>query len=505
LALTHKVNKVLYVRLPVWKIYPGGVIYIADFIHKLRPGVEQRILDFALIPASRRRRVLRALLEEFKPDVVAFSWRNMQTFGPHPENEALDVVMNFDYSPNPLKRLKSAFSALGIIYDYAASRINNFAFMKLVRKQLPAATVVVGGTAASIFGQHVIKKCPSNSIVVIGEGEPTMLSVVDGDESLEGHYYTKDEQGRVVHHSGQENFELENLTAPNFEYIESIFPGFREYLDQEIGVHTKRGCPFQCHFCLYNKIEGSRQRYRDPVEIVKEIETLNKVYGVEKIWFTDAQFCSTRPSMNHVERILDQMIARNVKVRWAGYLRLNFLNQEIAKKMLLSGLDSIDLSFTGTQENIDRLTLGYKLKQQMEAFNLFKEAGHTDQKIKLYMPLNAPGETEEALLTNINKINELYTLFGRDNVLPFIFFIGVQPGTPIEDKLLREGYLKRGYNPLTLNPFTIKRLLYNPEPLGRMIGRAYLKALDKSNADFDYVGRATMKLLEEELLARQSG
>ena len=38
-----------------------------------------------------------------------------------------------------------------------------------------------------------------------------------------------------------------------------------------------------------------------------------------------------------------------------------------------------------------------------------------------------------------------------------------------------------------------------------MIGRAYLKALDKNNADFDYVGRATMKLLEEELLARQSG
>lgn len=375
--------------------------------------------------------------------------------------------------------------------------------MRLVRRHLPEATVVVGGTAVSIFGKYVIQKCPSNSVVVIGEGEPTMLSIVDGDATFEGHYYTKDREGNVVHHPQQENFELESLTAIDFEYIESIFPGFKEYLGQEIGIHTKRGCPFQCHFCLYNKIEGPSQRYRDPVEIVKEIETLNKVYGVKKIWFTDAQFCSTRPSMNHVEKILDEMIARKVRVRWAGYLRLNFLNPEIAKKMLLSGLDSIDLSFTGTQEIIDRLTLGYKLKQQMEAFNLFKEAGHTDQKIKLYMPLNAPGETEETLLANITKINELYSLFGRDNVLPFIFFIGVQPGTPIEDKLLREGYLKQGYNPLTYNPFTIKRLLYNPEPLGKMIGRAYLKALDKSNADFDYVGRVTMKLLEEELQARE--
>ena len=32
----------------------------------------------------------------------------------------------------------------------------------------------------------------------------------------------------------------------------------------------------------------------------------------------------------------------------------------------------------------------------------------------------------------IDKIEELYAMFGRDNVLPFIFFIGVQPGTPVE-------------------------------------------------------------------------
>ncbi|MDP6673050.1 MAG: hypothetical protein QF668_08770 [Arenicellales bacterium] len=48
-------------------------------------------------------------------------------------------------------------------------------------------------------------------------------------------------------------------------------------------------------------------------------------------------------------------------------------------------------------------------------------------------------------------------------------------------------------------------MLYNPELLGKMMGGACLKALNKNNADFEYVGRVTMKLLEEELLARQSG
>ena len=198
--------------------------------------------------------------------------------------------------------------------------------------------------------------------------------------------------------------------------------------------------------------------------------------------------------------ILDEMIARQVEVKWTGYLRLNFLTHEIAAKMLATGLESIDLSFAGTQEVIDSLTLGYDLEQQMAAFRLFKEAGFTDQKVKLYMPLNAPGETPATLRATITRIHELYALFGRENVLPFIFFIGVQPDTPIERKLIASGYLPANYDPLTLNPFVIKKLLYNPPPLGRMIGRAYLAAFEHCGSVNDYIGRATIEFIEHDLL-----
>ena len=453
----------------------------------------------ALIEPGRRKAALKARIEALKPDVVAFSWRNMQTFGPHPENDALDVVMNFDYSPNPLKRIKATWDAIGIIWDYAASRLRNFAYMKLVRKLMPDTRIVVGGTAVSIFGKYIARKCPTNTVVVVGEGEEAMLSVVDGFEKPAGHYFYKDRAGKIVHRPAEENFDLSRLTAVDFAYVESMFPQFREYLDGYIGVHTKRGCPFQCHFCLYNKIEGPRQRFRDPAEVAKEIETLSKVYGVKYIWFTDAQFCSTLRSTHHVEAILDEMMAREVKVNWTGYLRLNHLTPEIARKMLQSGLISIDLSFTGTQDIIDSLTLGYDLDQQMKAFNLFKEAGHTDQQVKLYMPLNAPGETRETLLATIDRIKDLYKMFGRDNVLPFIFFIGIQPNTPVEKRLIAEGYLPKDYDPLTLNPFLIKKLLYNPDPLGKLIAQAYLEAMVELGSTSDYIGRATMEKLEHRL------
>lgn len=497
--MSQPVKTVLYVRLPVWKIYPGGVIYVADFIHKQRPDIRQELLDMALVPPKQRTAELKRRILALKPDVVAFSWRNMQTFGPHPENDALDVVMNFDYSPNPLRRVKAAWDAVGIIWDYAAARLRNFAFMKLVRKLLPDTRIVVGGTAVSIFGRYMAEKCPTDTVVVVGEGEEAMLAVVDGFENPAGHHYYKDRQGKVVHRPAEENFDLARLTAVDFAYVESIFPEFRDYLDGYIGVHTKRGCPFQCHFCLYNKIEGARQRFRAPAEVAKEVEALSKVYGVKYIWFTDAQFCSTLRSTHHVEAILDEMMAREVKVNWTGYLRLNHLTADIARKMLQSGLISIDLSFTGTQDIIDSLTLGYDLDQQMAAFNLFKEAGHTDQQVKLYMPLNAPGETEATLLATIDRIKELYRMFGRDNVLPFIFFIGIQPNTPVEKRLIADGYLNRDYDPLTLNPFTIKKLLYNPDPLGKLIGQAYLEAMESHSPDSDYIGRTTMEILERRL------
>ncbi len=499
IVMNKKIKKILYVRFPCWKIYPGGVIYVMDYIHKQRPEIEQQLLDLALVPAAQRKQILKARIQTVKPDVVAFSWRNMQSFGPHPEDDALDVVMQYDYSSSLWHRFSAAINAVSIIYEYTASRFRNFAYMKLARQLLPEAKIVVGGTAVSIFGKYVVKHCPVNTVVAVGEGEPTMLSIVDGDSPTLGECYYKDKRGKISYLNRTENFDLKTLTAVNFEYVESIFAEIHQYTDDYIGVHTKRGCPYQCHFCLYNQIEGHEQRYRDPIEIVDEIESLNTRYGVNKIWFTDAQFCSTRRSTFHVEEILDEIIKRHLKIQWTGYLRLNYMTEGLAKKMLDSGLASLDLSFTGTQEVINSLTLGYKLEQQMRAFQMFKDAGYTNQKVKLYIPLNAPGETHQTLQKTINRIKDLYQMFGRENVLPFIFFIGIQPGTPVEKLLIKQGYLNKNYNPLTFNPFVIKRLLYNPEPLGGIIARSYLQAAASLDKNSEYIGRATMDLIEREL------
>ncbi|MFA6445269.1 MAG: hypothetical protein WCV99_23275, partial [Sterolibacterium sp.] len=212
MSSSHNATKsILYVRLPCWKIYPGGVIYVADYIHKQRPDIAQHLLDLALVAPGQRTRVLRDRLLELRPDLVAFSWRNMQSFGPHPEDDALDVVMKFDHSPSLWERLKSIKDAARIISDYVLSRLRNFGYMKMVRRMLPEARIVVGGTAVSIFGKHVAAKCPNNTVVVIGEGEDAMLAIVDGLANPRGEYYYKDQSGTITHRTRSEDFDLRQL------------------------------------------------------------------------------------------------------------------------------------------------------------------------------------------------------------------------------------------------------------------------------------------------------
>ena len=66
-----------------------------------------------------------------------------------------------------------------------------------------------------------------------------------------------------------------------------------------------------------------------------------------------------------------------------------------------------------------------------------------------------------------------------------MFFLGIQPNTDLEQRLLEEGYLSAGYNPLMLTPSSIRKLLYNPAPLNKIIAKACLRAWERKQGSRD--------------------
>ena len=75
-------ERILYVRLPCNPIFPIGVIYLADHIHKLFPEIEQRIFDLGTIPPLDFNSALDRCIDQFEPTLLVFSWRDIQIYAP---------------------------------------------------------------------------------------------------------------------------------------------------------------------------------------------------------------------------------------------------------------------------------------------------------------------------------------------------------------------------------------------------------------------------------------
>ncbi|MCA9452163.1 MAG: radical SAM protein, partial [Nitrospira sp.] len=111
------------------------------------------------------------------------------------------------------------------------------------------------------------------------------------------------EQGRVTKGTKNTPALLDALSV-DIPYLTSIFPQYREYIGECIGVQSKRGCPYDCAFCLYPYIEGKRVRYRPAENVVKDIAQYYHQWGARRSWFTDAQFITGKDAYPQCTEIL---------------------------------------------------------------------------------------------------------------------------------------------------------------------------------------------------------
>ena len=151
-------NSILYIFLPCKKVYPIGVTYLADFIHRRKPEVRQRILDLSLFPESQRSQAVRDAALEFKPDLVCFSWRDIQIFSPHEGDASLEHAFNFYFASNPVKRVMASFAGLKQLYRYYSHIRANLSYPWLIRKEFPKSQIMVGGGAFTAFAEQLLER-----------------------------------------------------------------------------------------------------------------------------------------------------------------------------------------------------------------------------------------------------------------------------------------------------------------------------------------------------------
>ena len=497
-------NRILYVRLPCNPIFPIGVVYLADHVHKQFPDVEQRIFDLGTVPPLDYASALDECVDEFKPTLLVFSWRDIQIYAPvgGRGGNPLQYTFEFYYARNPLLRIKGALGLLKIATGYYGELWRNLGLIKRGTKRAqrynPQARVVVGGGAVSVFYEQLSKSLPKGAIVSVGEGEALMEKLMRG-QSLES------ERCYIVGETQPRDRLIHELPAPiektacNYTYIQSIWTEFEYYFQSEdfyVGVQTKRGCPHNCCYCIYTVIEGKQVRINPAEEVVAEMQQLYD-RGIRNFWFTDAQLIPARKYMDDVANLLKQVLAAGMKdIHWAAYIRADNLTPELCDLMVQTGMNYFEIGITsGSQELVRKMRMGYNLRTVLANCKDLKAAGFNDL-VSVNYSFNVIDERLDTIRQTIAYHRALEAIFGADKVEPAIFFIGLQPHTHLEEYAFENKMIKPGYDPMNVKPWTVRKLLWNPEPLGSFFGQVCLQAWQRNPNDF---GRAVMDILEERL------
>ncbi len=382
----------------------------------------------------------------------------MQVFSPQDMDGAMRDAFTFFYDPSLFRKARAAVAGLFHIFSYRNALAGNLSLIHEARKTAPSALVAVGGPSIRIFEEPLRRHMPD------------WIRLITDLEQL---------------------FPLLGVPSPvnplepmlDLEALERVFPQWTAYRTGEIGVQTKRGCPHNCLYCLYGFLEGRQIRRREPDRVVREIEAYHTRWGTRRFWLTDSQLLSDASDEQHLQEVLEGIAARKLDVSWSGYMRINRLRPGLARLMVKTGLGDIEIALnSGAQPVLDGLRMGFSVDEVMEGFRVLQSAGYTG-KVKIDLSLNSPGETPETLRETMQVVDRVRGIFGPDRVTPVVFFLAVQPHTGLEEKALKDGFLKRGYDPISVWPWDIRTLIYNPPPLGKMIGRCCSRAFRRSDGE----------------------
>ena len=469
------VSRILIIRLPCHKVFPTGPVYLMSAIHRAAPGVAQKVLDLALVDRRSQTREIMHAVAGFRPDVIAFSWRDMQIFSPQYLDGALRDAFIFFYDTSPTRKLHAAFRGLRDIVTYRSSIAHNLALVRTTAAAHPSVTVALGGPSIRIFGDRLRRRLP--------RGVHTFTETcLDGFFDLIGIAMRPDPIEPEV----------------DLGFVEASFPQWEAFRGEVVGVQTKQGCPHACLYCLYGFLEGKTVRRREPARVVREIEGYARRWGSRRFWFADAQLLSEHRDREHLTAILEGIVRLDLPIQWSGYIRIHEVDHTLASLMVRSGLCDLEVSLnSGAQSVLDELKLGFSVDEVMKGFEALRAAGYAG-KVLVNLSLNAPGETRATLLETMETVRRIRRIFGDGQVVPVVFFLAIQPHTGLERKAQANGHIKAGYDPLSVLPWNVIRLIYNPAPLGKLIGRSCAAVFDRGG---DHVGETILAAIETELKA----
>jgi radical SAM superfamily enzyme YgiQ (UPF0313 family) len=290
----------------------------------------------------------------------------------------------------------------------------------------PDALTVAGGPHVTFRPEQTLKANPALDIVVLGEGEATIVALteavasgrspdtVPGLVTRQGSQFTRTGSRPPIN-------DLDALGQP----ARHLLPlGRYRTLNLPVSMITSRGCPYRCIFCVGRKMVGPRVRYRNPVSVVDEMADLAGL-GFPQINIADDLF-TAKPG--HCIGVCREILRRGLAIHWTSFARVDTVSANVLEKMKSAGCAGISFGVeTGNPGILKTVKKGFVLDQVTDAVKICNDAGITPYASFI---LGLPGETPETLretLVFAERLEGMGVSYGFHLLAPF-------PGTEIRDR-----------------------------------------------------------------------
>ncbi|MEV0205099.1 radical SAM protein [Streptomyces sp. NPDC050788] len=317
--------------------------------------------------------------------------------------------------------------------------------VQCVRKYT-SATVVLGGSGFSVEPLSFFEYAQPD-YGIAGEGEAGIVQLLDylqsggRRESISGLCYLDDE-GRFCQNQSNSAFDLGALEPDRSVYDPRYFEEgvsaasdlTRDHQPAIETLQTKRGCKLFCSYCIIRKTEGKGDRFKDPAEVVGEIQRAMKDNpAVREFEIVDATF---NYPMEYAAEVCEEMIRAKLDVPWYCQLTPNAVTPEFVELLHAAGCIRVDLGTDAlTDEALADLMKGFDMARVLEIDRLFTASPieHTH-----CIFLGGPGETPQALKESI-RFTERYL-----NPAQIYANLGIRilSGTKLQRQAVKAGILE---------------------------------------------------------------
>lgn len=284
--------------------------------------------------------------------------------------------------------------------------------MKHLSKQLksinPSIKIIVGGYGPSLQPFQFVND-PTVDYLVVGEGEQSMLDIVNGDAPQ-----------KLV--SNLPIADIDSIPNPDRDSIDLnryIAIAERDEGRRVTSIMTERGCAFACTFCaegefgtiwrkadLKNKkIEYDRAvrlRGRDPKLVVEEMIEVRDRFNITFFKMNDAE---TNPSRAHFRNLCKEMITQEVNVPWGCNMRCDKMDEEMCELAVKAKCEEFWMGLESGSPEIHRdINKGTTVDMIRQAFKVAKKFGI---RRRTYALLGTPLESYETIKETEKLIDEV--------------------------------------------------------------------------------------------------